>query len=171
MSSIILIGGGSASGKTFVSKKIIEELGSDNVTRISIDDYYKDLTNIPIEKRAKINYDSPSAFDWPLLAEHISELKKGNSINKPIYDFTIHNRKEETELIFPRKIIIIEGIMALERGRSYDSILKQYFSQVIPSYEDSIGPSSNYADMIMENNGETNKALNILLTYIKSMIN
>ena len=58
-----------------------------------------------------------------------------------------------------------------ERGRSYDSILKQYFSQVIPSYEDSIGPSSNYADMIMENNGETNKALNILLTYIKSMIN
>lgn len=203
MSSIILIGGGSASGKTFVSKKIIEELGSDNVTRISIDDYYKDLTNIPIEKRAKINYDSPSAFDWPLLAEHISELKKGNSINKPIYDFTIHNRKEETELIFPRKIIIIEGIMALvkkeirelgdakvfikasaetrlirrlkrdheERGRSYDNILKQYFSQVIPSYEDSIGPSSNYADMIMENNGETNKALNILLTYIKSMIN
>lgn len=203
MSSIILIGGGSASGKTFVSKKIIEELGSDNVTRISIDDYYKDLTNILIEKRAKINYDSPSAFDWPLLAEHISELKKGNSINKPIYDFTIHNRKEETELIFPRKIIIIEGIMALvkkeirelgdakvfikasaetrlirrlkrdheERGRSYDSILKQYFSQVIPSYEDSIGPSSNYADMIMENNGETNKALNILLTYIKSMIN
>lgn len=203
MSSIILIGGGSASGKTFVSKKIIEELESDNVTRISIDDYYKDLTNIPIEKRAKINYDSPSAFDWPLLAEHISELKKGNSINKPIYDFTIHNRKEETELIFPRKIIIIEGIMALvkkeirelgdakvfikasaetrlirrlkrdheERGRSYDSILKQYFSQVIPSYEDSIGPSSNYADMIMENNGETNKALNILLTYIKSMIN
>lgn len=203
MSKIILIGGGSASGKTYVSKKIIEKLGLENIVRISIDDYYKDLSDLSMEERCKINYDSPKAFDWPLLEDQLDQLKKGKVINKPIYDFTIHNRSEATEIITPAPIIIVEGIMALvkekirklgdakffikasaetrflrrlkrdheERGRSYESIIDQYFKQVIPSFEESIGPSSYFADMIIENDGTENKALEILLVYLSSFLN
>lgn len=203
MSKIILIGGGSASGKTFVSERLIDELGRDKISRISIDDYYKDLSDLPMEERNKINYDSPKAFDWPLLEFQLSELKKGKFIDKPIYDFTVHNRSDQKERITPTPIIIVEGIMALvkdkirsigdakifikasaetrflrrlkrdhqERGRTYESIIDQYFKQVIPSFEESIGPSSYFADMIMENDGTDNKALEILKVYLESMLN
>jgi len=202
-SKIILIGGGSASGKTYVTQKLMENIGEEKAQHISIDDYYKDLSNISMEERSKINYDSPEAFDWPLLYKHLSDLKNGKEIEKPIYDFSIHNRSKKTETIYPRKVIIIEGIMALvkkeirdlgdarifikasaetrflrrlkrdhkERGRDYDSIIKQYFSQVIPAFEESVGPSSYFADMIMENDGEDNKALEILTIYINSFLN
>lgn len=202
MSYIILIGGGSASGKTYVSQKLIERLGEEKVTRISIDDYYKDLTDLTMEERCKVNYDSPKAFDFALLEEHLRKLKQGKGIEKPIYDFTIHNRSEKTEHLEPSPIIIVEGIMALvkdkirkegdvrvfikasaetrflrrltrdhnERGRSYESIIDQYFKQVIPSFEESIGPSSYFADMIMENDGTSNKALDILTVYLDSLV-
>lgn len=202
MSYIILIGGGSASGKTYVSRKLIERLGEEKVTRISIDDYYKDLTDLTMEERCKVNYDSPKAFDFALLEEHLRKLKQGKGIEKPIYDFTIHNRSEKTEHLEPSPIIIVEGIMALvkdkirkegdvrvfikasaetrflrrltrdhnERGRSYESIIDQYFKQVIPSFEESIGPSSYFADMIMENDGTSNKALDILTVYLDSLV-
>lgn len=202
MSYIILIGGGSASGKTYVSQKLIERLGEEKVTRISIDDYYKDLTELTMEERCKVNYDSPKAFDFALLEEHLRKLKQGKGIEKPIYDFTIHNRSEKTEHLEPSPIIIVEGIMALvkdkirkegdvrvfikasaetrflrrltrdhnERGRSYESIIDQYFKQVIPSFEESIGPSSYFADMIMENDGTSNKALDILTVYLDSLV-
>ncbi len=113
MPRVILVGGGSASGKSYVTREVISRVGREHISRITIDDYYKDQTNIPMEERVKVNYDHPKAFDWQLIRTQIQALKEGKSIEKPIYDFTIHNRKKETETIVPGDLIVVEGIMAL----------------------------------------------------------
>ena len=113
MSKVILIGGGSASGKTYVLRKVLEKIPSDKVAHISIDDYYKDFRELPFEERAKINFDHPKAFDWKLMNAQLKALKNGETIEKPIYDFTIHGRSDKTEIVESKPLIIIEGIMAL----------------------------------------------------------
>ena len=77
MAKLILVGGGTASGKTYVINKVIESLGNEHITHISIDDYYKDLTHLTLEERKKQNYDHPKAFDWPLMREQLTALKNG----------------------------------------------------------------------------------------------
>jgi uridine kinase len=77
MQKVVLIGGGSASGKTYVLKKVLEKIPSDRVAKISLDDYYKDFSVLPMEERAKINFDHPKAFDWKLLNEQLKALKNG----------------------------------------------------------------------------------------------
>ncbi len=111
---LITIAGGSASGKTTVVEKIITKLKSVDVTLICHDDYYNDLSNISLEERYSINYDHPSSLDNNLLISNLNELLNGNSVEKPIYDFIAHNRSENTETVFPTKIIILEGILVLE---------------------------------------------------------
>ncbi len=113
MSKLILIGGGSASGKTYVLHKVLEKLPKDRVSFVSLDDYYKDFSVLPFEERAKVNFDHPKAFDWKLLNQQLRDLKDGKTIEKPIYDFKIHGRSKDTEMVEPKEIIIIEGIMAL----------------------------------------------------------
>lgn len=111
--TIIGIAGGTASGKTTVASRLYEETkkyGSVNVIRI--DDYYKDQSNLSIEERRKTNFDHPSAYDKDLLVKHLNDLKKGISINKPTYDFTISTRSDIVEKIEPCNVIIVEGIMA-----------------------------------------------------------
>ena len=117
MSKVILIGGGSASGKTYTLNKVLEQIPNERVAHISLDDYYKDFSYLPIEERAKFNFDHPKSFDWPLLNKQLSDLKNGIAIDKPIYDFVTHSRKKETEKIEPKEIIIIEGIMALVNNK------------------------------------------------------
>ena len=113
MAKIILVGGGTASGKTYVINEVVKLIGEENVTHISIDDYYKDLTDVPFEERCKINYDHPKAFDWPLIKEQLTALKNDETIEKPTYDYVVHNRSKNTETVTPQKIVIVEGIMAL----------------------------------------------------------
>ena len=79
MTKIILIGGGSASGKTYVINEVLKEIGTENISHFSIDDYYKKL-DLPYEERKKQNFDHPKAFDWKLLEEHIKSLKEGKNI-------------------------------------------------------------------------------------------
>ena len=110
---LIGISGGSASGKTSIAHRI-KEMFHNNVTIIREDDYYKDRSDIPFEERVKINYDHPFAFDHDLLKHDLSELLKGNQIEKPTYDFTVHNRSKVTEIVTPCKVIIIEGLFVLE---------------------------------------------------------
>lgn len=117
---LIAVAGGSASGKTTVVKKIIEQLNSKEITVITHDDYYKDLTHLEISERRKVNFDHPSSLDNDLFVAHLSDLLNGKSINKPTYDFVEHNRSKETELIHPNRIIIIEGILVLEDERVRD---------------------------------------------------
>ena len=198
MRKVILIGGGSASGKTYVLRKVLEKIPEEKIARISLDDYYKDLKELPIEERAKVNYDHPKAFDWKLIRSHIRALKEDKPIEKPLYDFVTHSRKEEKEIVNPTKIIIVEGIMALideelrklgdlkvfirasaerkflrrmirdkqYRGRSIESIVTQYFATVQPMYEEIIEPSSNYADLIINNDGKKNLSVDILTLLI-----
>lgn len=113
MAKIILVGGGTASGKTYVINEVVKLIGEENVAHLSIDDYYKDLTSLTMEERVKVNYDHPKAFDWPLIKKQLIDLKNDKTILKPIYDFTIHNRSEKTVELQPKKIVIVEGIMAL----------------------------------------------------------
>ena len=110
--TLIGIAGGSASGKSSVSKKVYEASSSyGSVAIIKMDDYYKKLDNLTMEERASINYDHPNSFDVDLLVSNLNDLKNGKPIDKPIYDFTIHNRKQETELILPSNVVIVEGIL------------------------------------------------------------
>ena len=117
---LIAIAGGSASGKTTVVKKIIEQLNSKNITVISHDDYYKDLTHLPLTERYKVNFDHPDSIDNDLFVAQLKDLLDGKSISKPKYDFVQHNRSNECELVEPTKIIIIEGILILEDERVRD---------------------------------------------------
>ena len=114
---IIAIGGGSASGKSTVVKEIVNHLKSVDITVICHDDYYKDQSHLSMEERVLTNYDHPSSLDNDLFVEHLNKLIKGESIDKPVYDFVTHNRKKETVTINPTKVIFIEGILVLEEKR------------------------------------------------------
>ena len=87
MAKIVLVGGGSASGKTYVIDQVIDKLGKDNITHFSIDDYYKDLSNLTLEERKKQNFDHPKAFDWKLMRLQLSILKDDKPVDKPTYDY------------------------------------------------------------------------------------
>ena len=116
MSKPILIGitGGTGSGKSTIAKAIFESIPEKNVTIIEQDSYYKDQSHLPMEKRVKTNYDHPLAFDTELLYKHIQELLNNKPVEKPIYNFSKHNRAEGTITVYPKDIIILEGIMILE---------------------------------------------------------
>lgn len=202
MARIILVGGGSSSGKSYVTTEVLKNIGSDEITRITIDDYYKDQSSMTMEERIKVNYDHPKAFDWPLMRKQIRMLKENQPIDKPIYDFTTHNRTNKTEHIVPKKMVIVEGIMALvdaqlrelgdlrvfikatpevrflrrfirdhtERKRSYENIVNQYVKTVAPMYEEIIAPSSNYADLIVNNDSVANLAIDVLTCVFKDQL-
>ena len=112
---IVGIAGGTGSGKTSVTKAIIEDLKKSNIHSILLeqDFYYRRNDHLTYEERTLLNYDHPDSIDFDLLEQHILSLKAGHSIEKPIYDFQIHNRIDETEHIEPANLIIVEGILIL----------------------------------------------------------
>ena len=109
-SILIAIGGGSGSGKTTLSD-YLETIFKDDLVRVSYDTYCNDRSHLSPEERTKSNYDVPETYDAPLFSKHLKELLGGKSIQKPIYDFKTHSRIKETQLVEPKKIIIVEGIM------------------------------------------------------------
>ena len=194
MGRIILVGGGSSSGKSYVTSAVVSSLNKEAVAVITIDDYYKDQSDMPFEERIKVNYDHPKAFDWPLMRRQLSALKAGKAIEKPVYDFVHHTRSDKIEVVEPKPLIVVEGIMALvdksirdlgdlkvfisasaerrflrrmirdtkERGRSFEGVVKQYFASVQPMYDEIVEPSSMYADLIINNDGVENLAVEVL---------
>jgi uridine kinase len=108
---IIGIAGGTGSGKTTVVNQILNQLSADEICVISQDSYYKATDNLTYEERTKINFDHPKAIDFDLLVSHLKELKKGNTIEQPVYSFVTHNRLKDTLKTHPRKVIIVEGIL------------------------------------------------------------
>ena len=117
---IIGIAGGSGSGKTTLVDGILSRIPREEIAILPQDAYYKDNSDIPLEDRFKLNYDHPNSFDTDLMIQHIRQLKKGKSIYRPVYDFTIHNRTEETVLVQPSKVIIVEGILIFENKELLD---------------------------------------------------
>lgn len=117
---IIGVSGGSGSGKTTIVDIIMEALGKEDVIVIKHDDYYKDQSDLSYEERVVVNYDHPNSLDNDLFIQHLMMLASGQAVDKPVYDFTIHNRTTETERIHPAKVIILEGILLLEDARIRD---------------------------------------------------
>ena len=112
MEDILVIGiaGGSGSGKTTLMKNLVEKFG-DAVTVLSHDNYYKRHDELTYEQRCLINYDEPDAFETELMAAHLDSLRHGQAIDCPVYDYTVHNRSDETVRIESRPVIIVEGIL------------------------------------------------------------
>lgn len=111
-SFVIGIAGGTGAGKTTVARLITENVG-ESVTRIPLDNYYKDLSHLDMSEREEVNYDHPSAFEWDLLQDQLNDLLEGRAVEMPQYDFSVHNRKEERVHVEPTDVIILEGILAL----------------------------------------------------------
>jgi uridine kinase len=115
MGDIITIGiaGGTGSGKTTITHQLMRRFG-DNVSVIYHDNYYKAHDDITYEQRTKLNYDCPDAFDTDLLVRDLSALRRGESVDCPVYDYTVHNRSKKTITVKAAPVIIIEGILILQ---------------------------------------------------------
>ena len=110
---IIGVAGGSSSGKTTISERLVELTGPEHVSLIELDSYYLDRSDEPPEERRILNYDHPDAFDWPLLNEHLAALAAGASAPVPIYDYALDNRSGRVRIVEPAKIIVVDGILVL----------------------------------------------------------
>ena len=104
------IAGGTGSGKTTLTDNIVSAF-RDNVAVIHHDSYYKAHNDMTYEERSRLNYDHPDAFDTELMLEHLKLLKAGQSVEVPVYDFTVHNRSDRTETVKPAKVLVVEGIL------------------------------------------------------------
>ena len=111
--TVVGVAGGSASGKTTIIEKLRVAFPDDMLV-MSHDDYYKAHHDLSLENRAKLNYDHPNAYDTDLFIEHLEALIRADSIKRPVYDYTVHNRSSEEVIVQPKKIIVIDGILILE---------------------------------------------------------
>lgn len=114
MQSVYVIGiaGGSGSGKSTFAARLMQTF-PDSVALVSCDNYYKAHHDIPLEERRKLNYDAPEALEFDLMVSHLQALKRGESIDCPVYDFTLHNRSDQVLRITPKPVIIVDGILIL----------------------------------------------------------
>ena len=199
---LIGIAGGTGSGKTSVAKAIASDFGKSEVALIEQDSYYKDLSNLTLEERASVNFDHPDSVDYALMKEHINSLIHGIEVNIPIYDFSTHTRKKETQSVEKHRIIILEGILALfhqdirdmmdikiyvdtaddirvirrikrdinKRGRTFLSVIEQYYKTVRPMHIQFVEPTKKYADIIVPEGGHNKVAVDILRTKIMTLI-
>ena len=110
---VIGIAGGTGSGKSTLTKQLVNHFG-DQITVLKHDDYYKAHDEMTYEERTHLNYDHPNAFDTDLMLQHLRQLKKGEPINCPIYDYTVHNRSRNFQVIYPTNVIVVEGILIFE---------------------------------------------------------
>ena len=204
MDNILVIGiaGGSGSGKTTLMKNLITRLGG-QVTVLSHDNYNKRHDDMTYDERCLLNYDEPEAFDTSLMVYQLGELRRGFSVDCPVYDFTVHNRSNETTKIVPERVIIVEGILIFEnkelrdlmdvkifvdtdadirlcrrikrdvnkRGRSMESVLKQWQQTVKPMHELYVEPSKKHADIIVPEGGKNVVALDMIEWRIRKHLN
>lgn len=108
---IIGVAGGTGSGKTTVALKILEQVGAEHVAYIPHDAYYRDLSHLPASLRTQVNFDHPDSLETDLLVEHLKQLKAGQAVEVPVYDFTIHARTAQTRRVGPAPVILVEGIL------------------------------------------------------------
>ena len=116
---VIGIAGGTGSGKTTLMKNLIDHF-QNHVTVLSHDNYYKRHDDLTYEERSRLNYDEPAALETDLMARHLDKLRHGEAIDCPVYDFTVHNRSQQTIHIVPKQVIIVEGILIFENRQLRD---------------------------------------------------
>ncbi len=178
---VIGIAGGSGSGKTTVAHALVEGVDRNSVAFIEHDSYYHNLNHLSLEERRRVNFDHPDSLETSLLVEHLKQLRAGNAVHVPVYDFTNHTRLEETVTVPPLPVIVVDGILVLaepelraemglkifvdtdadirllrrierdvqERGRSMESVMKQYRESVRPMHLLFVQPSRRYADIVI----------------------
>ena len=110
---VIGIAGGTVSGKTTVVNKILQQLNAEGVNVLSQDNYYHDNQHLSLTEREALNYDHPKSIDFDLLIEHVRKLKRGESIEQPIYSFVTHSRTGDFVTVEPKNVLIVEGILVL----------------------------------------------------------
>lgn len=122
MSNTLIIGvaGGSGSGKTTVVNHIIEEVGEQDLNLLQHDSYYRDLKHLPFEERAAQNFDHPASLETELLIRHIQALSDGYSVEVPVYDFANHIRLEKTQTLYPKRVLLIDGILIFSEKELLD---------------------------------------------------
>ena len=181
---VIGIAGGTGSGKSTLTKQLVNHFG-DQITVLKHDDYYKAHDEMTYEERTHLNYDHPNAFDTDLMLQHLRQLKKGEPINCPIYDYTVHNRSRNFQVIYPTNVIIVEGILifenkdadiriirriqrdVIERARSLESVISQYMNTVKPMHEEFVEPSKKNADIIVLEGGMNLVAMDMIKNRIR----
>jgi len=108
---VIGVCGGTGSGKTTVVQVILERVGAERIAYIQHDSYYRDQSHLPLEERARVNYDHPDSLETELLVKHVRQLLAGQAVEVPVYDFTTHTRTRRTHRVEPRRVILVEGIL------------------------------------------------------------
>lgn len=195
MGSVMTIGiaGGTGSGKTTITRRLLQKFSS-NVSVIYHDNYYKAHNDL--------NYDCPDAFDTELMLRDLRRLRAGEAIRCPVYDYTIHNRSDKTVLVKPSPVVIVEGILILQdprlcelldikifvdtdadvrilrrivrdvrdRGRSLESVVDQYLTTVKPMHEMYVEPSKRNADIIIPEGGHNLVAMDMLIERIRAHV-
>ena len=176
---IIGIAGGTGSGKTTVVRKIIESLPPGSVAVIPQDSYYNDQSSIPLEIRKQTNFDHPDAFDWPLFEQQIADLRKGHPIEQPTYSYLVCTRLELRDLMDLKIFVDAEPDERLlrvitrdmvERGHPLEMLIDKYRNILKPMHDEFIEPTKQYADIIIPNGGNNQKAIEILKLYIEKIL-
>src|SRR5436190_9279518 len=117
---IIGICGGTGSGKTTIARAIVEAVGAENVVLVEQDSYYRNLSDMPLDERKQANFDHPDSLDSEMLVNHLLRLKQGLSVEMPLYDFKTHTRSNEIEIIEPKPVVLVEGILIFAEPRVLD---------------------------------------------------
>ena len=117
---IIGICGGTGSGKTTIARAIVDAVGAEHVVVIEQDSYYRNLADMPLDERHQANFDHPDSIDSDMLVKHIRRLKQGQEVEMPLYDFVTHTRSDRIEIIEPRPVVIVEGILIFAEPRVLD---------------------------------------------------
>ena len=199
---VIGIAGGSGSGKTTVAHVILEKVGEEKIAFLPHDAYYKDLHNLPLAQRVKINFDHPDSLDSQLMVDHIETLKKREVVKLPINDIKTHTRTDQSIPVEPHNVVIVEGILIFaepelrklfdvkifvdtdpdlrfirrlnrdisERGRTTQTVVKQYLETVRPMHLKFVEPSKRYADVIIPEGGFNTVALDMVIARIERLL-
>lgn len=199
---VIGIAGGSGSGKTTLARIILERVGQDRIAYLPHDAYYKDLSDLPPNQRAEVNFDHPNSLDSELLVEHILQLRKGKPVELPVYDFKTHSRTDQFKHIEPQTIIMVEGILIFadkilreifdvkifvdtdpdirfirrlqrdisERGRTTETVVRQYLATVRPMHLEFVEPSKRYADVIIPEGGMNTVAMDMVVARLEALL-
>ncbi len=196
------VAGGTASGKTTAARAILDAVGASKVAYLPHDAYYREMSHLPFEERARLNYDHPDSLETELLVEHIKQLLAGHPVKVPVYEFTRHHRTAETRTVEPCPIILIDGILIFanpelrdlmdikiyvdtdadirfirrmqrdinERGRSLESVVKQYTDTVRLMHLEFVEPSKRYADVIIPFGGFNKVAMDMVGSRLVALL-
>jgi len=196
------VAGGTGSGKTTLIEALMERIGVERIGFLPHDAYYRDLSHLPLAERTQVNFDHPDSLETELLVAHLRQLRTGDSIAMPQYDFVTHIRRWQRVMVEPRPVILVEGILIFvdpllrelfdiklyvdtdadvrfirrlqrdieERGRTVQSVIKQYLATVRPMHLEFVEPSKRYADLIIPEGGFNVVALDMIVARIQAIV-